>query len=213
GGNGSNTINVQNPFDLRNERSVSVFDIPQVLQFSYVYQLPFGRGKALGQNLNRFVNTVVGGWQTNGIIRIDDGRPIIPLLAAGTPIPTYGQRPEFTGLLERASGSPENFTNSGGPGYFANPDVASIPTSYTFGNVARTITSVRQPGARDVSMSLFKEFPLESFREGSHLEFRAESFNTFNHPHFNGPDSNVGDSNFGIITSTVNNARHLQLAL
>jgi len=213
GGNGSNTLNVQNPFDLRAERSVSVFDIPQVVQLSYVYELPVGRGKAFGRNMNSILNTVVGGWQTNGIIRVDNGRPIIPLLAGGTPIPTYGQRPNLSAPLLRASGSPENFTNSGGPGYFANPGVASIPDNYTFGNASRTITSVRQPGARDVSMSLFKEFPLAKVHEGMHLEFRAESFNTFNHPHFNGPNSNVGDSNFGIISSTVNNARELQLAL
>src|SRR5258706_3687113 len=39
------TLTVQNPFDLRAERAVSVYDIPQVLQFSYVYELPVGKGK------------------------------------------------------------------------------------------------------------------------------------------------------------------------
>ena len=53
-------------------------------------------------------------------------------------------------------------------------------------------------------MSLFKEFLLSRLREGMHLEFRAEAFNLFNHPQFQGPDTLVGDSNFGVITSTVN---------
>jgi hypothetical protein len=213
GGNGFSPLNVQDPFNLRAERSVSVFDIPQVLQLSYVYELPVGRGRWLGRNMHPIFNAIIGGWQTNGIVRIDDGRPILSLLTGGTSIPTYGQRALLTAPLKRAPGSPENFTNSSGPGYFANPGVATIPAPLTFGNAPRTITSVRQPGARDVSMSLFKEFPMSRVREGMRLEFRAESFNTFNHPHFSGPDGTVGSSTFGIIGSTVSSARELQLAL
>ena len=63
-------------------------------------------------------------------------------------------------------------------------------------------------------MSLFKEFPLSKVREGMRLEFRAESFNTFNHPQFAGPGSVVGDNGFGFITSTISGStRELQLAL
>jgi hypothetical protein len=62
-------------------------------------------------------------------------------------------------------------------------------------------------------MSIFKEFPLSKIREGMRGEFRAEAFNTFNHPQFQGPDATVGSSTFGLISSTVNNPRQLQLAL
>jgi hypothetical protein len=216
GTTGGSTLNVQNPFDFRAERSESIFSISQVVQFSYVYELPVGRGRAFGRNMNSFLNLIVGGWQTNGIIRVDDGRPIIPLLAnGGTPIPTYAQRPDLTGTLKRAPGSPEQSvnTNANPVSYFTNPGALSAPTGFTFGTAPRTIGSVRQPGARDVSMSLFKEFPISRIREGMRLEFRAESFNTFNHPHFQGPHTTVGDSNFGIIDSTVNQPRELQLAL
>jgi hypothetical protein len=50
-------------------------------------------------------------------------------------------------------------------------------------------------------------------REGMRLQFRAESFNTFNHPHFAGPDTLVGSPTFGKICSTLNDARELQMAL
>lgn len=217
------TLSVQNPYNLRGERAVSVFDIAQIFQFSYVYELPFGHGRRFGRNMNSVLDLFVGGWQTNGIVRIDDGRPIIPLLGNGTAFPTFGQRPDLLETLKRASGSPENFTGSGGAGYFANPGALAPPLStykggefvglYAFGSAPRTITSVRQPGARDVSMSLFKEFPLSSLHEGMRLEFRVETFNTFNHPHFQGPNATVGSTNFGIITSTVGSPRELQLAL
>jgi hypothetical protein len=208
-----NSLAVQNPFDIRGERAVSVFDIPQIFQFSYVYELPVGRGRALGRNMNPILDAVIGGWQTNGIIRIDTGRPILPLLQNSTPIPTYSQRPNLLGTLRRASGPPEHFTDSGGPGYFANPDALAQPNDNTFGTAPRTLSNVRQPGARDVSMSVFKDFGLARVREGMRLQMRVESFNTFNHPHFQGPDTNVGSSDFGIITSTVSSARELQLAL
>jgi len=227
-----NIIPVQNPYDLRGERAESIFDIPHVWQLSYVYELPVGRGRTFGRNMNSVLNAIVGGWQTNGIIRIDNGRPILPLLnttiAGGnqSKIPTFGQRPILTGTLQRASGSPEqaSVTNpdpNSTVSYFANSSVANpgvlqdteAVAPFTLGNAPRTISSVRQPGARDASMSLFKDFPLAKVREGMRLQFRAESFNTFNHPHFGGPNTLVGNPNFGKITFTVSSPRELQLAL
>jgi len=175
--------------------------------------------------LHPILNAILGGWQTNGIIRITSGRPLIPLLLNPVAIPTYGQRPILTGTLQRASGAPENFTDPG-TSFFGNAsfdpnsgdnvgvlqDTGAV-APFTLGNAPRTITSVRQPGARDVAMSVFKEFPLSTLREGMHLEFRAESYNTFNHPQFAGPDTTVGSSNFGVISSTISQARRLQLAL
>jgi hypothetical protein len=212
-----NTLPVQNPYDLRHERAVSVFDIPQILQFSYVYEIPLGRGKWLGKNMHPILNAIVGGWQTNGIVRIDTGRPIIPGLDSGLnaqAIPTFGLRPNLVGNLGRASGSPQEFTDlNNNANYFANPNALSQPADFTFGTASRTIGSVRQPGARGVSMSLFKEFPLGFVREGMRLEFRTESFNTFNHPCFQGPNANLGASDYGKISSTVNSPRELQFGL
>ena len=220
-------LSVQNPYDLRGERAESVFNIPHVFQFSYVYEIPVGRGRRFAHDLNPILNAIIGGWQTNGIIRVDDGRPILPLLFCQINfcntgnIPTFGQRPELTGALQRASGSPEraSVTNSDPTiSYFANssqadPGVLTTPANFTLGSAPRTYSGIRQPGARDFSMSIFKEFPLGMVHEGMRLQFRAESFNTFNHPHFAGPDTLVGSPTFGKIGSTVNDPRELQLAL
>ena len=197
-----NIIPVQNPYDLRGERAESIFDIPQVLQLSYLYELPVGRGRHFGRQMNPILNAVIGGWQTNGIVRIDDGRPILPLLSSTInggnqfKIPTFGQRPTLIGTLQRASGSPEQAgltpSTSSDPtiSYFSNSRLADFanvanctlgqpnPTNpgvlqdteclapFTLGNAPRTIPSIRQPGARDVSMSLFKVFPSATIREG-----------------------------------------------
>lgn len=211
-------LSVQDPYNLRGERAESVFDIPQVFQVSGVYELPVGRGRQFGRNMNPVLNAFVGGWQLNGIVRIDDGRPILPLLFCqinfcnSGNIPTYGQRPDLLGPLGH-SGSPEQATVTSGGNYFTNPGNLAIPQNFTNGSAPRTLSTIRQPGARDVSMSIFKDFPLGMIREGMRLQFRAETFNTFNHPHFAGPDTLVGSPTFGQITSTINDPRELQLAL
>jgi len=224
-------LSVQNPFNLAGEKAESVFDIPQVFQFSYVYELPVGRGRHFGHDMNPILDAFIGGWQTNGIIRIDDGRPILPLLYSEINffntgnIPTFGQRPNLNGTLVKAPGSPEqaSVTNPDPTAsYFSNANLAlqnnnqgalTIPDNFTLGSAPRTLSSIRQPGARDVSMSLFKDFSLAKVREGMRLQFRAESFNTFNHPHFGGPDTLVGSPTFGKISYTVNLPRQLQVAL
>jgi hypothetical protein len=214
GGLDGGTLAVQNPNDLRAERSVSVFDITHVLQLSYVYELPIGRGKMIGRNMPSALHTIIGGWQTNGSVRITSGIPIIPTLANPANIPTWGQRPNLSGSLGRASGRPQDFTNlEDSRNFFAHPDALSQPDDFTLGTAPRTIGSVRQPGIRDVAMSLFKELPLNSVREGMRLEFRVESFNTFNHPQFAGPDASFGSDTFGKITRTANSPRELQFGL
>ena len=211
-------LSVQDPYNLRGERAESVFDIPQVFQFSGVYELPVGRGRHFGHDMNPILNAIVGGWQLNGIVRIDDGRPILPLLFCqinfcnSGNIPTYGQRPDLLGPLGH-SGSPEQATVTSGGNYFTDPGNLAIPQNFTNGSAPRTLSTIRQPGARDVSMSIFKDFPLGMIHEGMRLQFRAETFNTFNHPHFAGPDTLVGSATFGQITSTINDPRELQLAL
>jgi hypothetical protein len=89
-----------------------------------------------------------------------------------------------------------------------------MPTAdFTMGNAPRTITSVRQPGTRNSSMSFFKEFPLSIVREGMRLEFRFEAFNVFNHPHFAGPNTTLGGGGFGQTTRLIASQREVQLGL
>jgi hypothetical protein len=96
------TVSLQDPNRRYLERSVSQFDIPHVFQVSYVYALPFGRGKQLGSNWNRAVDAVLGGWQTNGLWRFDNGLPLALSVSNARPLPTYGaQRPSMTGPLTR----------------------------------------------------------------------------------------------------------------
>ncbi len=202
------TTSLQDPNNRSLERSESQYDIPQVLQFSYVYALPFGKGKQFGKSWNGFVDAILGGWQTNGLWRFDDGMPLAVSLANSRPLPTYGtQRPNLVGPLTKTSGS--NWLNQ----FFANPQNAAIPAAFTVGNAPRTISTARAPGTATTAMSLFKQFPLKFVHEGSFLEFRAEAFNALNHPQFSPPNTVVGSSAFGQVTSQANSPRTMQLAV
>jgi hypothetical protein len=198
---------VQDPNRLYLERSVSEFDIPHVFQFSYVYQLPFGHGKMFGQNWNRFVDAVLGGWQTNGIWRFDNGLPIQLTLNGGQSLPTYGaQRPNLGGRLTRNDGA--NWMQQ----YFADPSVAVTPAPFTIGNAPREVSSVRAPGTATTALSLFKQFHYMA-REASLAEIRLEAFNALNHPQFAPPNAQVGSGQFGVISSQANTPRTVQLAV
>jgi len=123
----------------------------------------------------------------------------------------YDEQTGWSGILKRNGQSIESSIDRTGvdpnappPGsYFANAavdptcgcptGVLSVPAPYTLGSAPRVITNVRQPGTRNTTLSLFKEF---SIREGKRLEYRLEAFNAFNHPHFNGPDSGVDSPTF-----------------
>jgi hypothetical protein len=212
GGFQGGTIGVQNPNDLSAERALSTFDIPQVLQFSYTYALPIGRGRKVGKSLNPIVNGIIGGWQLNGIWRFQSGRPLIFVEdgSLSTPIPTYGQRPTLNEAVKINHGSHVSMTD----GYFLNGDTAlEISPDLTLGNAPRTYGAARQPGAKLVNMALFKEFPMSSIREGMRMEFRLEAFNALNHPNFGPADTVVGGSSFGTITSLAQGMREVQLGL
>jgi hypothetical protein len=228
GGFQGGTISVQNPNNLKAERALSVFDIPQILQFSYVYALPVGRGKHFGGNMHPAADGIIGGWQLNGIWRFSSGRPIIMVQSEQSSIPTYGSlRPTLNAPLKKNTTSELGMLNS----YFFNacddgatcPDGSTggapgsplaVTPSFTLGNAPRTYGGVRQPGTKVAAMALFKEFPMGKFREGMRMEFRAEVFNVFNHPQFGSVDSGLGDGSFGTITSTVDGSqRQMQLGL
>jgi len=223
GGNGGGfdtgvTSSLVNPNHLSWERSQSSFNIPQTFQFTYTYALPFGRGQRFGANVNPVVNGFIGGWQTNGIWRFDNGQPLgLGLKGTTKTLPTFGHRAFETASLQRASKSAWKPLNPACPAascnYFANPNSVREPDDYTFGNTGRTI-SLTAPGTANASLSMFKSFALGWIREGSSLEFRLEAFNAFNHTQFAPPNTTVGDaSNFGKVTQQANDPRVGQVAL
>ncbi|OLB22187.1 MAG: hypothetical protein AUH15_07135 [Acidobacteriales bacterium 13_2_20CM_55_8] len=195
---------LQDPNKPELERSLSSFDIPYVIQFSYSYDLPVGHGRAFLGNMPRWADLIIGGWKTNGIWRISDGRPLPFFLNdGGQPLPTYGaQRPNIVGTPKRNHGS--DWVDN----YFADNTVFQRPAPFTLGDARRTLGSVRSPWSFTTNLSVGKQFLI---REEMNFEFRVEAKNAFNHPVFGTPDTNVGDDTFGTISYTSVGPREIQL--
>jgi hypothetical protein len=187
------------------ERSLSTFDIPHVVQFSYTYDLPFGRGRGMLGNMPRALELIVGGWKTSGIWRIADGRPITLGLADGTSLPTYGsQRPNIVGTPKRNHGSDSVDQ------YFVDNSVFQQPLPFTLGDAPRAFGGVRTPWTFTTDLSVGKQFAL---REEMNVEVRIEARNAFNHPVFGTPNLSVDDPEFGKTTYTSVGPREMQLAV
>ena len=204
-------VSLQDPNKPYLERSLSTFDIPHVFQASYVYALPFGRGKQFGGSMPRVVDAVVGGWVTNGVWRVSAGRPLNLTTYDGTSLPTYGaQRPNIVGKAHRnkAKGS-KNWINN----YFTNPEVFQLPPLYALGNAPRSYGAVRTPYKFSTDLSALKVFSLERVRKGASIEFRLEASNATNHPTFGQPATDVDDPLFGQITYTSSLPRQGQVGI
>jgi hypothetical protein len=187
------------------ERSLSTFDIPNVIQFTYSYDLPFGRGRLLLGNMPRWAEMIVGGWKTNGIWRIADGRPLTFSVSDGNPLPTYGgQRPNIVGTPRRNHGS--DWVDN----YFVDNTVFQRPNDFTLGNSPRALGGIRSPWSFTTDLSLGKQF---SLREEMNIELRIEARNALNHPVFGTPNTSVDDPNFGTINYTSVGPREMQLAV
>jgi hypothetical protein len=204
--------NDSNANNLRSERSLDAFDVPQRLVLASVLDMPFGRGKKYGSNLNGVANKLVSGWGIDTIITFQRGFPIIiggcpgPLSNSG--IPNAGcARPDRTAPSHQTSGS----VNQRLADWF-DTAVFTKPADFSYGNDSRTEPNIRTDGVKNFDFAFFKNTKFGP-DERLGVEFRAEFFNGFNHPQFNPPDSGFGDSNFGRVGGQYNLPRLIQFAL
>lgn len=198
----------QNPYNRRLDRSVAPQDISQRLAISYIWELPFGKGKHYWSAAPRAVDLMLGGWQLNGITTFQTGQPIVLGNAIAT---TSGAtRPHNTGQSAKRSGPASQRLNR----YF-DTTVFRAPGPFEYGSAPRTLPDVRTHGARNFDVAVFKNFAVS---EQMRLQFRAEFFNVFNTPQFashgsNGRSANFGNPDFGVISVQRNNPRDIQFAL
>jgi hypothetical protein len=194
---------IRSYYCVRCEHSPGAYDVPHRFTFSAVGELPFGKGKMFGKNWNRTLDTILGGWQANGILTLASG---VPLVFSTFNNNSYtfggGQHPDVVGNPVLSSGKSIY--------QWFNTTAFAQPANFTSGNLSRTYTGVRADRARNLDFSLFKNF---SITERFKLQFRAEAFNLTNTPVFGAPGAVVNGVNFGVITGQSNVPRNVQLAL
>ncbi len=186
------------------ERGLSSYDVPKRLVVNFTYELPFGKGKTIGASWNRAVDTVLGGWQANGIFTIASGQPIVVTQSSNTSNSFGGkQNPNTTGV-NADLGSDRSLAK------WFDASQFSVAAPYTFGQLGRT-TNIRSDFTRGLDFSLFKTANL--YRERVKLQFRAEAFNLTNTPVFSAPVANIQAGNVGQVNGQANSPRQVQLSL
>ncbi len=197
---------VQNNNNLRAERSVALYDVPHRAVISYIYDLPFGKGRTFGNDMSGFANLLAGGWGINGVTTFQSGNPLNLTMAVNTTNSFGGgQRPNSTGVDANLEGAAQDRLNR----WFDTSAFTATP-SFTFGNVARSLTRVRSHGIANYDFTVFKN---TSITERFSVQFRTEIFNAFNRVQFSYPGAAMGNPQFGVVSGQYNNPRLIQFAL
>jgi hypothetical protein len=190
---GSQPATPQNPYDLRNEKGLSYFDVPHHLAISTVWDLPFGPGKRWGSSRGLLAR-LLGDWQLTTISHFQSGNPWSVLVAGDVAnVGGGGQRADLVGDPFPAGFEP------GGPARLRfDRSAFAVPARGTFGNTGRNI--IRDAPVNNWDIGIFKNF---RFGESTRLEFRTELFNAFNHTQFNQFSNTVNSATFGTWTSAA----------
>jgi hypothetical protein len=202
-----------NVYNLKGERSLDGFDVPQRLVIASILDLPFGKGQKFLGNAKGLTNAIVGGWGFDTIITFSSGFPIIiggcPGLLSNSGIPNIG-----CALANRVG--PESLTTgstSDKLAHWFNTATFVAPTDYSYGDDSRTEPNIRTDGVKNFDMAFFKNTAFGP--EGRfNVQFRAELFNIFNRVQFSAPNTSCcGGGSFGQITQQYNLPRIVQFGL
>lgn len=208
-------------------------DRPHKVSIASVWQVPIGRSGRLGKSMSKPLDALIGGWQMSGQYIIQSGTPVV----FGTD--AFYDGAEF-GLarndrkLERWFDTSHfvKFPNSGDdisrwpawtgiqnmPGASFKPTTASDPKNGVFADFGTYLrryptrwAHVRASRVNELNFGLFKNFRIG---ERVKAQLRGEFFNLFNHPRFGSPNTDPGNSSFGIVSpSQLNQPKVGQLAV
>ncbi len=196
-----------NNFSFAADRGNNTFDVRHALNFSALYEMPYGRGRKYGSNAGRLTQALLGGWQAGGMVNARSGLPIEVLITR----PDVVYRDNRTGNIVTSpivSANGTVFTTAiinvpgGGnsrnvrrpdlvPGVdpylgndraFINPAAFAIPQPGAFGNLGRD--ALHGPNMAQLDLTVSKRFPVT---ERTNLEFRGEFYNILNHANFAAP--------------------------
>jgi hypothetical protein len=197
----SNSLIAADTFRPYLERDSSSGDMPNVLSFSGIFDLPAGHGHRFAST--GIGNAALGGWALNTIFQMQSGMPVTVTQAtnhnafAGFAL----QRPN---LIASPSLAPTLRT----PAHYFNTAAFATAPQFVIGNASRN--PVRGPAYRDLDVALVKHIHLAEMTD---LEFRAEVFDVTNTPAFAQPNGSFGSAAFGSITATTTDPHVVQFAL
>ncbi len=181
------------------DRAVSSFDIKHNFSSTFVYDLPFGRKGYFFREAPGYINAIIGGWSTSGVIRLQGGQPFTPFITDTNRLGGVNRSVR----LDRIEGAPlinPRYSSAcsigAGCESYINPAAFMRPAKGSLGNSSRLI-DVRSPTQEYFDLSVQKSFTLPFIGdEGKRrIAFRVDLINAFNHPNFR--YNNTGNTPFG----------------
>jgi hypothetical protein len=165
-------------------------NFPQSMTVTYVYGLPFGRGKQFANSISPVADDIVGGWNISGVTWFRSGAPLLMSASSGGLLPHNGG--------QRANYNCASPVNPHTISQWFDTSCFSAPSGFVFGNAGVAQGSIYGPRFLSFDMSFAKAV---HFTEGTKLEFQAQFFNIFNRINYQPPDTNVSDGTFGVISN------------
>jgi hypothetical protein len=185
---------IESQYYLKMNRAPTSFDLHSNLAITNVLDLPFGRGKKFLAGKGALTQ-IVSGWQVNNVISIFSG---YPFNVWGDCDPHWpGNYPTMIDII----GKPKKIGSTAGAWYDPFAFAETFDPSQPGAGACRTgalgtsgFYNLRGPGLGNWDFGLFRDFAI---KERMHLQFRFESFNLTNTPHFcsNAIDNYIGDAN------------------
>jgi hypothetical protein len=169
---------------------------------SWVYELPFGRGRNMMTSAPPAVNTLLGGWQVDGIWNWRTG---LPLTIASPACANCAMGGDRTTRADLVPGISPSVSNPNAAQWFNA--AAFVPQATPYGTVGRD--TIWSPGLQQWDLGVAKRIPLTEQR---YFQFRGELFNAFNQVNLKPPASTAGSAGFGAITAALP-GRNVQLGL
>ena len=200
----------RDPFNIRAERGTSDFDVTQRLAINYIWEIPFGRGRALLKE--GVIGKILEGWQVAGITTFSSGIPFDIFGNVDTEHVALSSRVDYLG-----TGNPANAVPDQDPRLQTGPrreffDIAPFGRGGSLGK-----NRFRGPGVNNFDAVISKR---TSLGERVKLETRFEFYNVWNRVHFDQPGNLFQDpGTFGVSTSQTgrsdgtSGARQLQFAM
>ena len=199
----------QNIYDPKAEWAPCYYDSTNTLTAYAIYDLPFGRGRQFGKDMNKVADAIVGGWTVSPIVSLHSGFPLALYTNASDPTGTNsrGLRPDCNGT-NTVWGRRDATASQGGGFAWFDPSNYTDPTT-TFGTCAPQLGHLRGPGYYNWDISVQKNFQItERFR----LQFRSDFLNAFNRVNLAVPNTTVNVSTTGVIQASQP-PRNIQFAL
>jgi hypothetical protein len=192
GWEGNDNTGALNTYNLKVEKALSQFDIPQRVVLAWTYDLPFGKGKQFA-NHGGAVDVVAGGWKIAAVQKYQSGTPL-SVTSPGWTSGIFAGGEGATGSSSRANIVPGQKVGAlhgkyiWGQSRLLNQAAFTPAANFTFGDAPKVL-GIREFFNKSEDFNVTKAIPM--FTERVHTEFRVEFFDIFNRHRFTGFDTSA----------------------